>query len=348
MTQETKVGLIVGLGFIICFAMILVNRSGAERIRPQMPHELFNGAAPRNSASAIVLPESQARRISQVDDAAAPDERRSSAAAWSSDRRDPVREQRDGGDREPEVILDPKRFTKRRQPLPQRVDVGETVVADAGDLDADGMSLLAGEIAPEVEADAPEPDSTTGLALGRHAEPAARAGLPASLRSFADQLEPVRSTAERAAATTEVRHVIRQGETLTGIVRRYYGSRSRAIVNAVFQANRSVLTSPDTMIAGRVLRLPNIKGSAPRPNPSAGEAPLATVAANPAPRQPADYRLYTVKKGDLLGTIAQRELGGARRWKEILALNRDVCSDARHLPCGVEIRIPLDGLADAG
>jgi nucleoid-associated protein YgaU len=38
-------------------------------------------------------------------------------------------------------------------------------------------------------------------------------------------------------------------------------------------------------------------------------------------------RTYTVQSGDTLSGIAQRELGAASRWPEILERNRDVMSN---------------------
>jgi nucleoid-associated protein YgaU len=44
------------------------------------------------------------------------------------------------------------------------------------------------------------------------------------------------------------------------------------------------------------------------------------------PMQPPP-RIYIVRRGDTLSSIAQRELGDASRWPEIFERNRDVISD---------------------
>ena len=44
MARETKVGMLVGLGFIVCFAIILENRGRRDPVGPQMPHEVLNRA----------------------------------------------------------------------------------------------------------------------------------------------------------------------------------------------------------------------------------------------------------------------------------------------------------------
>src|SRR5690349_8676913 len=75
----------------------------------------------------------------------------------------------------------------------------------------------------------------------------------------------------------------------------------------------------------------------------ADPAPVATGTTGiltPIPGAPADAgaRLYKVKPGDTLGTIAQRELGSTKRWKEIEALNG---VKPERLKVGMELKLPL-------
>ena len=58
------------------------------------------------------------------------------------------------------------------------------------------------------------------------------------------------------------------------------------------------------------------------------------VAVLPAPSGP---RTYVVKNGDTLGTIAQRELGSTKRWKEIEALNG---VKPERLAVGMTLKLP--------
>ncbi len=346
MAQETKVGLVVGLGFIVCFAMILANRGGVERIRPQMPYQLFrNPASPGQSPTAIP-PEEQVRKAGRADPPTLPVDRPTSAEVPSPERRDSAANRRDDTDREPGTLADPEHFTRRRRPIPRALELPDSAVASADRNRDNGMSLLVGESSP------------TGVDQERESEPVAvrvaqnraatmDAELPPSLAPYADQLERV-PRRRKPSATTEVRHTVEKGETLTGIARRYYGSASPAIVRSVFEANQSVMSSPDMVVVGSALRLPVVEGIVPRHG--ATGAPLGGAVAdakNPERRADPAYRLYKVKKGDLLGTIAQQHLGSSKRWKEILALNEGLFPDARHLPTGVEIRIPLDTLVDA-
>jgi len=67
------------------------------------------------------------------------------------------------------------------------------------------------------------------------------------------------------------------------------------------------------------------------------DAPSAPAAPAP-PQQPAARAKYTVKKGDLIGLIAQRQLGSARFQGRILELNPDV--DPDRMPVGTVLTLP--------
>jgi nucleoid-associated protein YgaU len=51
-------------------------------------------------------------------------------------------------------------------------------------------------------------------------------------------------------------------------------------------------------------------------------------------------RVYTVKKGDTLSEIAQRELGAASRWKEIFEANRNTIKDPDVIMPGQVLTLP--------
>jgi len=63
-----------------------------------------------------------------------------------------------------------------------------------------------------------------------------------------------------------------------------------------------------------------------------------------APAQGAGARSYVVKNGDTLGSIAQRELGSTKRWKEIEALNG---VKPERLAVGMTLKLPAGGVESA-
>ncbi len=52
------------------------------------------------------------------------------------------------------------------------------------------------------------------------------------------------------------------------------------------------------------------------------------------------YASYTVKKGDTLGTIAQRTLGSSARADELVKVNASVLEDETNIPVGAVIKVP--------
>lgn len=67
-------------------------------------------------------------------------------------------------------------------------------------------------------------------------------------------------------------------------------------------------------------------------------APAAPAAAGGAPRP--SGRTYTVRSGDSLWLIAQRELGKGARWTELRDLNRDTVRDPNRITPGMVLRLP--------
>jgi nucleoid-associated protein YgaU len=107
----------------------------------------------------------------------------------------------------------------------------------------------------------------------------------------------------------DTHHVVRKNETLTGIAKKVYGDAGlwRRIANA----NPGI--NPDVLQPGTRLRIP---AEDPQPSRTAvREAPEQTAS-------PSKNRSYTVRTGDSLASIAERELGREGRWPEIKELNR--------------------------
>lgn len=83
-----------------------------------------------------------------------------------------------------------------------------------------------------------------------------------------------------------------------------------------------------------------IDGLSPQPAPVFVPAPL-----EPAPPVAIVKDRYVIRDGDTLGHIAQRELGSAKRAREIKELNPGL--DELNLVVGAEIKLPTGGAAPA-
>jgi len=168
-------------------------------------------------------------------------------------------------------------------------------------------------------------------------------------------------------------HLIVDGDTLFYLAERYLGNGERYL--EIFEANRDVLSDPDLLVLGALLRIPS--ADAPSPGESLAEAgqrgslvpvssstPRAPMTEVVPPTAPPAVNLatppaagtattvsvdsasfarpqtYRVRAGDTLVDIARRVYGDARRYLEIYEANRDRLRRPQDLREGVILVIP--------
>jgi len=139
---------------------------------------------------------------------------------------------------------------------------------------------------------------------------------------------------DRAGAT---RYLIKDGDTLYGLCRRYYSDGS--LHEALKKFNADVVPASRRLQIGMTLLIPSrevlMGGTSPSPvREQAAPAPSA------APAQNVKTTDYTIREDDRLWDIAKKHLGKGGRWQEIVALNRDIIKNPDVLPIGKTIRIP--------
>ena len=108
-------------------------------------------------------------------------------------------------------------------------------------------------------------------------------------------------------------YTVREGDTLSKIAQEQLGDASRW--PEIFVLNRHIIRDPDEIFPGQELTLPSEHPESP---------PV----------------LYTVRRGDTLSEIAERELGDADRWREIFELNRDVIEHPHRIFPGQVLVLP--------
>lgn len=150
-------------------------------------------------------------------------------------------------------------------------------------------------------------------------------------------------TSTPAAGTTA--YTIQRGDSLALIAKRQLGAESRW--TEIQSANPGL--DPKRLKLGATIQLPSgAAPQAPAQNTLAKAAtkvtPKSTPAPAPAPKTAvakSGTRSYTVKKGDMLRSIARAQLGDEGRWKEIQALNPGL--DPSKLVVGMPIKLPASG-----
>lgn len=157
-------------------------------------------------------------------------------------------------------------------------------------------------------------------------------------------------------------HTVQEGDTLAAIARDVYGDSSRA--SFIIAAN-PVVTDPRRLRIGMKLVLPApdtsagdaAKGSA---TPLLAKAPSAagatgspevsksvTPGSDPSAVAHAP-RAYVVRPGDSFYSIAEEQLGNAKRWNELFRLNRArVRGDPGRLQPGMTLTLPSASIPEA-
>lgn len=155
--------------------------------------------------------------------------------------------------------------------------------------------------------------------------------------SNSPSLSPVTPSPASASATFSS-YKAREGDTLGRMAQKALGANTKANRDAIARLNPSLQARPDVIVAGRDYKVPATAAGA--------------VATTPAPAisNGGSTTWYTVREGDSLWKIAKREVGDAGAVNQIIALNRNSLKDGSNLQPDMKLRLPAkgDGGAVAG
>jgi nucleoid-associated protein YgaU len=153
-------------------------------------------------------------------------------------------------------------------------------------------------------------------------------------------LKPDGGSQPKLPETPSVRtYTIKSGDTLAAIASREYKKRSLGAKLAEYNG-----IDPSRMKVGTVVKLPPINELDPSAAPQLASK-TSTPGSNETPERPSlpTFRMYKVKQGDTLYGIAERELGGPSRLRELRSANSEVLKGSDSLHPGMQIRIPERG-----
>ncbi|MEM6854012.1 MAG: LysM peptidoglycan-binding domain-containing protein [Planctomycetota bacterium] len=153
------------------------------------------------------------------------------------------------------------------------------------------------------------------------------------------EVEPTLATAVEATPTPQTTrtnvpttYVVQPGDNLTRIAERLLGDGERW--DDLLAANADQLDRPENLQAGMELKLPLGASAIPAP-PKPAPAATTTLDVSASPT-----KTYTVRAGDNLTRIAERELGNGDRWRDLFEANADQLDSPDALFAGQTLRLP--------
>ena len=381
MSTETKIGLVIGLGFIVCFAVLLANSGPEQASATQWSHVM----------DAVGAADHSLKPGAGVDRTSSRSSYRSGVAAQSkrSDGRSTQEQVPSRVEQAARQGLSPSRSMLRHTEAPHTNRYPEPVRSSgrAGQSSERNVQAIPQYSAPRAdgstnsdptvkrsaapvetlnyregllhvyldarrESPAPAPPPNVQESAGRTEREHVRESdlndeLPGSQRRPTPIAVPTRKNGSRP-----LRHTVTAGDTLSKIAAKYYGRRSGKVVTAIFNANRSAMPNPDQLRIGIELTLPTIDGFNPTDRSPVRAEPVPPQRASPPFGAPTPMKQaitwYQIKKNDRYASIAREQLGDASRWPEIFKLNQDRFPNAGRIQWGVRIRLPATRLASAG
>ena len=304
MTRETKIGLLVGLAFILVVGVLLSDHiSTADR--PAEAELATAGDAAREATRAPQAADLLGELVPEptIRDAGTTDVARVDGPAVQT----PIPLAAEAEGSITETMIDAP--AGNDMPAAARL-----IAAEAGPLDADDpwANLIERRVRPAVE------DGPVIADVG----PA-----PAAEPSVAS--EPV-AAATPTVEREVIEYVAKPGDSLSRIVADHLGRDTPANRAAVLALNPVLAADPDVVVAGRTYKVPA--------RPAAGDL---TLLAATAERETA--ATYTVKSGDSLWRIASAHAGGSNVSQTLAAirrLNRDALDGRDDLKVGMTLQLP--------
>jgi nucleoid-associated protein YgaU len=359
MTRETKIGLLVGLAFIIVIGILLSDHWNSSNEPPQAQRDDI-GQNVRIAMGTPATPEPPVTNLSGAG-AVLPPATASRKVLTRNELKPPV-------DPAPvtDVNVGPAGGGIRVSPH-VTIPAPPAVVVEA---------RPAAPVQPQPLPFTPEPGPVVS-------QPPADTGVPPTLQDVARQngqeLVPANPDGNNAnpppAADTQTtpgykRYKAQPGDSLSRIASRLMGRNTKTNRDAIIRANPALQQNPDKVIVGREYLIPvNAAGAvAVAVTPRTPPAP----AAPPAPRRDADrsetrkweelvpmepvterapaaqpQRVYTVKSGENLWKIAASQLGDGNAWTLIRDLNQDVLKGGDTVKPDMRLRLPAKPVAAA-
>lgn len=127
-----------------------------------------------------------------------------------------------------------------------------------------------------------------------------------------------------------------EGDTVSRMASRFLGENTPANRDLIVRANPSLQKNPDIVVSGRTYNIPMTK-----------PAQTAVVTHTKSDEAPDNGNIYTVQPGDSLWKIASNECGTPSAVASIKELNADVLKGGDTVQVGMKLKLPAKSVASA-
>lgn len=309
MARETKVGLLAGLAFVICFAIILTNRGRDSLVSPPRPVVTDSGAqvpqnlqqvASRGPTRTPSQPPGSGADLAFVDRGGAP-----SVPAQSNSQPQPLQL--------PGTELTERNLTSRAADPPPGSILPQTTIVPGG--------------SPPPITDPTPTGATHTVAAGETLSKIALAKYGSKSKSIVDAIHAANKSVMQSPDSLKVGMVLSLPNLPDASTSRPGGD--------------ATLTLPSPTRGDAALAQKSDAPSTKNATPSGKSDPDSkTASTKPATDSPKSARFYQVKKNDRWMSIARDQLGDPGRWKELHELNKDKFPDPQKIREGVRIKLP--------
>jgi nucleoid-associated protein YgaU len=311
MTRETKIGLLVGLAFIIVIGILLSDHLTSST-EPPPATLLQTGNIVRQTVStpagiqppitAVVTPQ----QITPQQTVPTPRELQPQTPATAiiqvggrNAQQAPVAAQNNPPIT---VVNDPPQQTKYSQPEPPPQQQQQVAGADA-------------------------PDNALARVAQQNGEPLVSAS----------------SNGTQVSANGAREYTAQSGDSVSKMAAKFFGANTKANREAIIHANPSLQQDANKVIVGRTYRIPSSSNTSVA---ASVQAPKANTSAAIVPASNTEY-WYTVQDGDSLWRIANDQLGDAGAIASIKELNKDILKGGETVQPNMKLRLPSKPVAQA-
>jgi nucleoid-associated protein YgaU len=128
------------------------------------------------------------------------------------------------------------------------------------------------------------------------------------------------------------------GDSLGKIAAKFYGSSAKPLRDAIVAANPSLKANPDRILAGQTYTIPAIETAA-APVPTQPAPPLPASRGGSGATAPTEY-WYTVKESDNLWRIARDQVGDPGAVAALKELNKEVLKGGETVRINMKLKLP--------